>query len=93
VTPKDFSPMALRTPVHVRGSLSDPSISLDKGGLGGRLGASALLALINPLAALIPLIDFGNADDARRGSEECRSLSARLAAGPPLAAPAAARTR
>jgi uncharacterized protein involved in outer membrane biogenesis len=88
-TPKDFSPLALRTPLHVRGTFADPSISVDKGRLGTRLGASALLALLNPLAAVIPLIDFGSSDDAKRGSEACRSLSQRIKARPALAAPAA----
>lgn len=88
-TPKDFSPLALRTPLHVRGSFADPSISVDKGRLGTRLGASALLALLNPLAAMIPLIDFGSSDDAKRGGDACRSLSQRIKTRPALAAPAA----
>jgi uncharacterized protein involved in outer membrane biogenesis len=88
VTPKDFSPLALRTPLQVRGSFGDPSISLDKGKLGTRLGASALLALINPLAALIPLVDVGNSADAQRGGDDCRALSQRIAAKPALPAPA-----
>ena len=91
VTPKDFSPLALRTPLHVRGSFSDPSISLDKGKLGARLGASALLALLNPLAALIPLIDIGSGEDAKRGGDDCRALSKRIATTPVLTPPKAAR--
>ena len=87
VTPKDFSPLALRTPLHVRGTFADPSISLDKGQLGARLGASALLGLINPLAALIPFIDTGNSADAKRGADDCRALSNRIAAKPVLPAP------
>jgi AsmA family protein len=88
-TPKDFSPLALRTPLHVRGTFADPSISVDKGRLGTRLGASALLALLNPLAAMIPLIDFGSSEDAKRGGDACRSLSQRIKTRPALAAPAA----
>ena len=87
VTPKDFSPLALRTPLHLRGSFADPSVSLDKGRLGTRLGASAVLAFINPLAALIPLMDVGSGDDAKRGADDCRALSARIAAQPALQAP------
>ena len=90
-TPKDFSPLALRTPLHVRGTFANPEISLDKGKLGARLGASAFLSLLNPLAALIPLIDFGNSEDAKRGGEACRALSQRIKARPALAAPAPAR--
>ncbi len=94
VAPKDFSPLALRTPIHLRGSFSDPSVSLEKGKLGAKLGASALLAFVNPLAALIPLLDFGSGDDAKRGADECQALSRRIAAKPNLPAPApAARGR
>ncbi len=90
-TPKDFSPMSLRTPLLVRGTFADPSISLEKGRLGAKLGASAVLSLLNPLAALIPFIDMGNSEDAQRGSDECRALSKRIAGKPPLAAPAPAK--
>ena len=93
VTPKDFSPLALRTPILLRGTFANPSVSLDKGKLGTRLGASALLALINPLAALIPLMDVGNSADAQRGAEQCRALSARIAAKPTLPVPAPAPAR
>ena len=90
-TPKDFSPLALRTPLHVRGTFANPNISLDKGPLGTRLGAAALLSLLNPLAALIPLIDFGSGADAKRGDDACRALSQRIAAKPALPVPALAR--
>ena len=90
-TPKDFSPMALRTPVHLRGNFANPSFSLEKRPLGLRLGASALLAFVNPLAALIPLIDIGNSAEAKRGADACRALAARIADKPLLPPPAAAR--
>ncbi len=90
-SPKDFSPLALRTPLQVRGTFANPTLSLDKGRLGGRLGAAALLSLLNPLAALIPLVDVGSASDAQHGDEACRALSQRIAAKPALSAPAPAR--
>ena len=86
-TPKDFSPFALRTPVHVRGSFSHPSISIDPSRLGPRVGAAALLSLLNPLAALIPFIDPGDKEDAAQGADACRVLSQRIAARPALPAP------
>ena len=91
VAPKDISPLALRTPLKVRGTFADPSISVDKGKLGLRLAASALLALVNPLAALIPLVDVGNNAEAQRGADECRALSNRIAARPTLPAPGPVR--
>ena len=71
VSPKDASPLALRTPLRVQGSLAQPRVSIEKGGLGRKLGSAFLLGLINPLAALIPLIDPGNAAEAGRGAAGC----------------------
>lgn len=82
VSPKDFSPLTLRTPIHLRGTFADPSVSVDKGRFGTRLGASALLAFINPLAALIPLMDVGTSDEAKRSVEQCRALTGRKAGVP-----------
>lgn len=77
VSPKDFSPLALRTPVRVHGSFADPEVSLEVAPLGRKLTASLLLALLNPLAALIPLIDLGDAEAAERGAADCRQLMQR----------------
>jgi uncharacterized protein involved in outer membrane biogenesis len=87
--PKDFSPLALRTPVHIKGTFAKPAFSLETGPLAKRVGAAALLALLNPIAAILPLIDTGNSDDAKRGTDTCRALSKRIAARPSLAAPPA----
>ena len=78
VSPKDFSPFALRSPVHVRGSFADPAISVEKAPLAKRVGAAALLALLNPLAAVIPFFDAASSDDAQRGAQTCQALTARL---------------
>ena len=80
VSPKDFSPLALRMPLRVRGTFGAPVLSLEPGRLAPKLAAAALLALINPLAALIPLIDPGDADAAKRGGAGCQSLTDRHAA-------------
>ena len=77
VSPKDKSPLALRSPLHVRGSFAKPQVQLEKGAIGGKLAASVLLGLINPLAALLPLIDLGNAEEAGRGATGCQGLAQR----------------
>lgn len=91
-SPKDFSPLALRTPLRVRGTFADPRLSLDPSRLGPRVGVAAVLSLLNPLAALIPFIDTGDGTDAKQGADTCRDLSRRIAARPTLAAPAAAKS-
>jgi len=62
--PKDVSIVALRGPLHVTGTFAHPKFGLDKGYLAGRIGASVLLGLLNPLAALVPLIETGPGKDA-----------------------------
>ncbi|CAN5286769.1 hypothetical protein BH11PSE9_BH11PSE9_19210 [soil metagenome] len=91
VTPKDFSPLALRSPIRLRGSFANPNVSIDKGPLIERLGAAGLLALLNPLAAIIPLMDTGSSDDAKAGAAKCQALAQRKAGKPPVAPQAAAK--
>lgn len=58
--PKDFSLASLRTPVHVEGPLLKPQVRLEKKPLALKAGAAVVLgAVVNPLAALLPLIDPG----------------------------------
>lgn len=74
-SPKDFSPLTLRTPVRVGGTLGDPKVSVEVGKLAGKAGAAALLALLHPLAALIPFIDPGNKEEARKADADCNALA------------------
>jgi len=91
VSPKDKSPLTLRSPLRVRGSFADPRVSLEQGAIGGKLASSLLLGLLNPLAALLPLIDLGNAEEAGRGATGCQGLMQRKPA--PRAAAPTARSR
>lgn len=61
IEPKPKKPgiLSLRTPIRVHGSFRNPEITLEKGPLALRGVAALALALINPLAALIPLIETG----------------------------------
>ena len=89
--PKNPSVLSLRGPLHVTGTFSDPSIGLDKPTVTVRAGSALLLAIINPLAALLPLIETGPGKDS-----DCAQLTASLTAaagqaGKDTAAPRSAR--
>lgn len=57
----DWSPLSLRTPVTVTGTLADPQVGIEAQGLVGRvLGAVALGVAAGPAAALLPLIEQGS---------------------------------
>jgi uncharacterized protein involved in outer membrane biogenesis len=70
VVPKPKNPgiLSLRTPVHLYGSFRHPEYGLDKGQLALRAGATAALALLNPLTALLPLIETGSGKDTNCGN-------------------------
>jgi len=78
VSPKDFSPFTARTPIHVDGTFADPRISVEASKVGAKVGAATLLALIHPLAAVIPFIDPGADDDAKREAAQCAALAQRF---------------
>lgn len=62
--PKDLGILSLRSPIHIAGTFEEPAIKPDKK-LFARAGAAiALGALINPLVALIPLIETGPGEDS-----------------------------
>jgi len=92
VSPKDFSPMSLRTPIHVKGTFAQPRVSLELGKLAGKAGAAGLLALLNPLAALIPFVDPGAQQQAKENDAECANLVHTLGIIPkPVRTPKSAR--
>lgn len=87
VAPKDFSVLTLRAPLHIRGSLAHPAVSVEKGPLGLKMGSALLLGLLNPLAALLPLVDVGSRQDAKDNAASCRAHMQRKLQ-PALAPPA-----
>ena len=42
--------------------------------MAAKVGAAALLALVNPIAAVVPFIDPGANDDAKREAAACQAL-------------------
>jgi uncharacterized protein involved in outer membrane biogenesis len=73
VAPKDFSLLTLRAPLQLRGSFAHPVVTVDKGPVGLKLGSALLLGLLNPLAALLPLVDVGNQQAARASAASCQA--------------------
>lgn len=73
--PHDLSPLALRAPIHVRGSFAEPKVRPDAGTLGLKIGAAAVLAVVvAPLAALVPLIDPGSSDKGQGCAQTLAAL-------------------
>jgi uncharacterized protein involved in outer membrane biogenesis len=75
--PKDFSPAALRAPIHVEGPFRQPHVRLEKKPIAVKAAAAAALgALVTPLAALIPLVDPG-----KQAPMGCQQAMERLRGG------------
>ncbi len=71
--PKDVSIFSLRAPLLVTGTFKKPQFKPDMGAIAKRGGAALLLGAINPLAALIPLIETGPGKDS-----DCKELLAHV---------------
>ncbi len=56
---KQWRLVTLRSPIHVSGTLQQPKVALDKGSMALRAGGALALAALNPLAALLPLMQPG----------------------------------
>ena len=64
---KNTSPVALRSPIHVRGSFARPEVEVDKGRVAARALGAIALGVVSPLLVLIPLIDAGPGKDSDCG--------------------------
>lgn len=61
---KKTSPLALRSPIHIGGNFVKPIIKVDQGRMAARALGALALGAINPLLALIPVIDAGPGQDS-----------------------------
>ena len=61
---KNTSPLALRSPIHIRGSFARPEVNVDKAKMTARALGAIALGMLNPVLALIPLIDTGPGSDS-----------------------------
>jgi uncharacterized protein involved in outer membrane biogenesis len=67
--PKHPDILSLRSPLHIYGPFAHPDFGVDKTAIAERAGATIALGLLNPLAALLPLLETGPGKDA-----DCQSL-------------------
>lgn len=72
--PKRKSIFVARTPIHIEGPFSKPNYSLEAAPLLARGGAAAALSVINPIAAVLALVETGPGRDAN-----CTQLMAKVA--------------
>lgn len=66
---KKTSLLAVRSPIRVRGTFAQPDVSVDRGVVAARTIGAVALGMVNPLLALIPLIDLGPGGDS-----DCQQL-------------------
>ncbi len=64
---KIISPLALRSPIYIRGTFAKPKVSLDKTKLVVRSAGALALGAINPFLAILPLIDAGPGENSQCG--------------------------
>lgn len=75
--PKNKSIVVLRTPFYVDGTFANPTVKPDYGTLALRGGGAVALGLINPLLALLPLIETGPGEDTN-----CAALLSKIKSVP-----------
>ncbi len=79
---KGLRVFSLRAPLYLRGSFKDPRLSVDKGVMALRAGGAIALAVLTPVAALIPLIKTGPGEHG-----DCQRLLAEASLKPQAPAP------
>ena len=75
--PKQKSIVVLRTPFHVDGTFANPNVRPDYTTLAARVGGAVALGFVNPLAAVLPLIETGPGEDT-----DCNALLSKIKGAP-----------
>jgi uncharacterized protein involved in outer membrane biogenesis len=66
-SPKDWSPLSLRAPVLVRGTLGDPEVGVEAAPIALKVLSSVVAGAVAPIAALIPLFEAKDNEEQRDG--------------------------
>lgn len=80
--------VALRGPIRLHGPLADPQVQLDTPGILARGAGAVALGLVNPLLALVPLVETPK--DSKDAPSPCAQAMRQLAPTVVLSAPTAA---
>jgi AsmA protein len=86
--PKDRSIASLNSPLYVRGTFSRPEVGPDAGRLAAKGAGALVMGILNPLLAIIPLLEEGKGKDSN-----CGKLIARAAGAKPSAAAGASKKK
>ncbi|NYE61053.1 hypothetical protein FHW58_002205 [Duganella sp. 1224] len=70
---KSVRVISLRAPIYVRGTFKDPDVSVDKSAVALRAGGALALAVVAPVAAIVPLVSTGPG-----ATPGCQTLMARV---------------
>ena len=65
--PKDRSIASLNSPLYIRGTFSEPDVGPDMGRLAAKGAGAILLGIVNPLLAILPLLEEGKGKDSNCG--------------------------
>ncbi|UAW99824.1 AsmA family protein [Halopseudomonas nanhaiensis] len=68
--PKDFSIVAVDTPVFLKGTLADPKVSVDTGSLLAKGAVSIVGALVAPPLAVLPWVERGDGESVGPGCKQ-----------------------
>lgn len=74
---KSMRVISLRAPIYVRGTFKQPDLSVDKGRLALRAGGALALAVVAPVAAIVPLVSTGPGE-----TSGCQALIAQAGGKP-----------
>jgi AsmA protein len=85
--PKDRSLASLRSPLYIRGSFGEPDVGPDMGRIAARGAGAIIMGIINPLLAVLPLMEEGKGKDSNCGKLIAEATSSARSAASGATAP------
>ncbi len=78
--PKDRSIASLNSPLFLRGTFSKPQVGPDVGRLAAKGAGALIMGILNPLLAIVPLLEEGKGKDSNCGKLIAEAASSQKAA-------------